>query len=229
MAIAFRGLTPAAPAVENRAMLAFVLAAVVIPVPTSLDEACAPQNLAPFLSAPKQDQIQNELDLDQRIASTLAEERRVEAEVAAAGEQVKAAQPGRSRAAWMLALLGLCGLGLAVLAVRRGSLPMGLAAWALVAAAALMAWRSSTAEAELATRHQALTARQLALSACRGRLTETRGLLMHTRIANCTHDLSEIDEDIWGWVSRMHTPDGFVVTREILEKMHKEIGEALRY
>jgi hypothetical protein len=213
-------------------MLSLVLAVVVtIPPAATVDEACDPAHLAPFLAAPRSDQIKNEMELDRRIAATLAEERAVEKQVAEAGTRAADAEQATGRVRWALVGLALLGLVLGIVAARRpaASMPLSLAAWVLVAGAALAGWRMADQVTHLRAEHQAVTARQLALSTCRHRVAETRSLLMHTRVANCTHDLSEVDEDIWGWVTKMNNPEGYAVTKADLEKMHKEINDALRY
>jgi hypothetical protein len=51
---------------------------------------------------------------------------------------------------------------------------------------------------------------------------------MHSRVASCTHDLAEADEDLWGWVSKMKLGNPGPGMAE-LEKMHEEFREAMKY
>jgi len=209
-------------------MLSLVLAAAVITTPATIEESCDPHNLAPFATAPRKDRIANLMEIDRRGQVALAEERRLEEEVAADGERLTAAQGAASKGRWALLLLAAAGLFIALRAARRGSTPLSFAGWLLVVVGGLTAWQLAARAGEMGAAHQTLIARQLAMTQCRARITDAKGQLMLSRIATCTHDLGEVDEDVWGWVSKMKMHPEFAVTQPMLEKLHGEMVDSLR-
>lgn len=209
-------------------MLSFVLAAVVITTPATVEEGCDQAKLQVLLGAQKEDRIPVEMELDRRIAATLAEERRAAAEVARATEEAKAALVGAQRFQWAGWALAVLGLVVMLVAAQRRSMALAATAFGL---AVLMAVIGNSARSGPRAAQEAVTeatARQLALTQCRFRVTDARMQMMQTRIAKTTYDLDEADEDIWGWVTRLENNQE-PVTSQMLRKLHNEIRESLKY
>lgn len=167
-----------------------------------------------------------ESDLDIQIAATLAEERREQAALGQIEERTASVEREATRLRWLgLGLLVVAAAAM-LLAARRRSTGLALAALGLLVLQAggnsYAAHRTKDAEQE----RTAGSSRVLALTACRLRINETRALLHHSQLAHCIHDLDEADEDLIGWIGKLHS--GQTVGLPEFEKLHGEIRDALK-
>lgn len=194
--------------------------------PASIEEGCDPTKLNAMLSAPKAKVQELTMDLDRRIQRTLAEERRQDGERDARQKEVEQAKGMRARITWGLYALALLSLFVGIRAARRRSVGAAGGAWALMVVTGLLGWRLGATEHRLEGARLDAASRSLELASCRLRLVETRAELQHSLLAHCYHDLSEVDEDLVGYMARAN--GGGSVTPAELTRMHDDITKALR-
>lgn len=184
-----------------------------LPPAATVEEACAPEVLARLQYAPASARTPLLGELDRRIATTLAEERRQE-EALRSGDRL----PPRALALWAFgAILALAGAA----AARR---PLAALAFALAAVALLVAGGLASRGAAEARAHGEERSRELV--ACHLRLVEARAQLENARVARCLYDLGEAAEDLLGWGATLRA--GGAVTVEQVKKLHDELAESPR-
>ena len=196
------------------------------PPPLSIEEGCDPIKLAPMLSAQPKQIPTLIADLDRRIQTTLAEERRQESMTAEEGKQEGGVFRTSERVLIAVVLLAVLSLFAGIQAVRRTTQSGAVAAWTMLLLAGGLAYRQGQKQHNLDGERQLHAERALGLTACRLRLQETRGLLEHAQLAHCINDLDEADEDIVGWLAKMK--GGAPVTEAEVAKVHGEIQASLR-